>query len=117
MLARWLVIIGVVLAGPALAIDEDFYIPYTDTYGYVYDPATGKFVKQEPANTAAAAADSSVSGPHSQDPGMQEQLSQNAADQPGSTEQNITMYLVIGGVIILAAVSYLLLQRKKNASA
>lgn len=35
------------------AADEDIDIPYTDTYGYVYDPATGTFIKQDKPATSA----------------------------------------------------------------
>lgn len=27
------------------AADDDIYIPYTETYGYTYDPASGQFIK------------------------------------------------------------------------
>lgn len=41
-----------------LAADDDIYIPYTETYGYTYDPATGQFVKKgdraDSVNTLAA---------------------------------------------------------------
>jgi hypothetical protein len=37
---------------PVAAADEDIDIPYTDTYGYVYDPATGTYIKQDPPTAA-----------------------------------------------------------------
>ena len=44
-----LVLLGNLLTSTVNAADEDIDIPYTDTYGYVYDPATGTFIKQNPA--------------------------------------------------------------------
>ena len=50
-------ICGLSLASASYGADEDIDIPYTDTYGYVYDPATGTFIKQDnPANPAAGQA-------------------------------------------------------------
>ena len=31
---------------PMYAIDEDYFIPYTDNYGYEYDPETGTYIKK-----------------------------------------------------------------------
>jgi len=32
----------------SVAVDEDYFIPYTDNYGYEYDPETGTYVKTDP---------------------------------------------------------------------
>lgn len=48
------------LAPAAHAADEDIDIPYTDTYGYVYDPATGTFIKQDDSSTGTDTAASST---------------------------------------------------------
>jgi hypothetical protein len=53
ILARIIMLIGLLIAGQVFAIDEDFYIPYTDTYGYEYDPETNKFVKRDQAPTSS----------------------------------------------------------------
>ncbi len=51
-----LLLMSAVLSTSALyAADEDIDIPYTDTYGYVYDPATGTYIKQDPASTPETA--------------------------------------------------------------
>lgn len=49
-----LVLLGNLVTSTVNAADDDIDIPYTDTYGYVYDPATGKFIKQNPATTGTA---------------------------------------------------------------
>ena len=47
-----LLLMSAIPSTPALyAADEDIDIPYTDTYGYVYDPATGTYIKQDPTST------------------------------------------------------------------
>ncbi len=43
----YLMVVMFIVSMAVIAIDEDYYIPYTDTYGYVYDPETGQFVKSE----------------------------------------------------------------------
>lgn len=53
MLAKRILLVialGLSLVKPLYAIDGDYNIPYTDNYGYEYDPATGTYVqKQVPA--------------------------------------------------------------------
>jgi hypothetical protein len=31
----------------SVAVDDDYYIPYTDNYGYEYDPETGTYIKKD----------------------------------------------------------------------
>jgi hypothetical protein len=51
-----LLVLSAYLTTPGLyAADEDIDIPYTDTYGYVYDPATGTYIKQDPVSTTEPA--------------------------------------------------------------
>lgn len=56
LIPRWLISCSLLLVPFAQAADDDINIPYTDTYGYVYDPATGSFVKND---APAAATDTS----------------------------------------------------------
>lgn len=35
-----------------LAVDEEYFIPYTDNYGYEYDPQTGTYIKKDPPQSA-----------------------------------------------------------------
>jgi hypothetical protein len=35
-------------SSPIFAVDEEYFIPYTDNYGYEYDPETGTYIKKEP---------------------------------------------------------------------
>lgn len=44
--------LGMVVSQPVFAVDGDYVIPYTDNYGYVYDPKTGTYIQQsQPADT------------------------------------------------------------------
>lgn len=44
--------LGMVASQPVYAVDGDYVIPYTDNYGYVYDPKTGTYIQQsQPADT------------------------------------------------------------------
>ena len=47
MSARYVVLLCLLLGGRVSAVDEDYYIPYTDNYGYVYDLETGQYIKKE----------------------------------------------------------------------
>lgn len=60
LMPRWLITCSLLLVPLAQAADDEINIPYTDTYGYVYDPATGSFVKND---APAAAADTSSPAP------------------------------------------------------
>ena len=42
----------ILFSTPTVAVDEDYFIPYTDNYGYEYDPETGTYVQKEPTATA-----------------------------------------------------------------
>jgi hypothetical protein len=33
------------------AVDEEYFIPYTDNYGYEYDPESGTYIKKETPET------------------------------------------------------------------
>lgn len=48
-------VLGIVVSQPVYAIDGDYVIPYTDNYGYVYDPKTGSYIQQpQPTDTTQA---------------------------------------------------------------
>ncbi len=38
----------ILFSAPLFAVDEDYFIPYTDNYGYEYDPETGTYIQTEP---------------------------------------------------------------------
>lgn len=92
------------------AADEDIDIPYTDTYGYTYDPISGQFVKggdqQDTANKLAAEKGAVVNN----DPTMSinsdesnyESVESEHKDNigyTGITEEDTSMVYMLGGVI------------------
>ena len=109
---------------PALyAADEDIDIPYTDTYGYVYDPATGTYIKQDPASTP----DSAVITPASTDT----TTTSNVAGSPTNTNTNLSdtdvpsiispeqaspgmAVLLLPGLLIAAVFTWLIITRKSK---
>ncbi len=57
MLAKRILLVialGLSLVKPLYAIDGDYNIPYTDNYGYEYDPATGTYVQKNVPAPATA---------------------------------------------------------------
>lgn len=114
MLIRLLFLIGLLIAGPVLGVDEDFYIPYTDTYGYVYDPETGQYVKQEdPAPPAETVVQKSN---HNATVDPQNQVNPLVTETLDASKSSIPAYtiLISGVVIVLIALGYWSLQRKKT---
>ena len=108
---------GLLVAGAAQAVDEDYYIPYTDTYGYVYDPETGKFVKQEPA---PAAGQDDAAGDETKATG-EVQASRAAtpdeANEPMENESasSVPFLWISGGIILIAGYLYRLRQKRRDA--
>jgi len=107
-------LVGLLTVGQVLAVDEDFYIPYTDTYGYVYDPKTRQYVKQD----AAPSSDTVVQKPDvnatvTVDP--QDQVNPVVTGTLDASKGIPAYYILISGVIIvLVASAYWSLQRKKT---
>ncbi len=63
MLAKRILLVvalGLSLFKPLYAIDGDYNIPYTDNYGYEYDPATGTYVQKNVPAPATATDHSAV---------------------------------------------------------
>jgi len=113
MLIKFLFMTGLLIAGQAFAIDEDFYIPYTDNYGYVYDPETGQYVKQEPATSGESVVGNTVDASKGN---SQDHDNQAVAETADPAEASMTIYLVIGGgIFVLVAFTYWSSQRKKDA--
>jgi len=105
-LAKYLLLVVLLSVGHVFAIDEDYEIPYTDNYGYVYDPETGQFVKQdqstpESGDTSAGANVVDVS---------KNNAGQALTETPLASQGSLTFYLLIGAgiaLLIVAAVTFL----------
>jgi hypothetical protein len=100
------------LATPVVySADEDIDIPYTDTYGYVYDPVTGTFIKQdpvsttEPAVTPASTDTSGMSGTSvNADPVIPETVVPSATTVPTSTGLALPLLLLLFVAALLTRV-------------
>jgi hypothetical protein len=108
---------GLLVAGLAQAIDEDYYIPYTDTYGYVYDPDTGKFVKEEPKpapGQGSAAGDSTKAGTgdHAAQAAPSAE-SRESLESEGGTAPFI--WISGGGILLIAGFLYWFRQKRRSA--
>lgn len=125
-LAAYAIVASLVSTLPAVvpAVDDDYFIPYTDTFGYVYDPQTGNYVKQdspatdtasntEQTSTTYTPADTSVepangiSGPGS----MQGEVSVESGSATRLTGINVVLPVLL---LIAGVAGYLLITRKNK---
>lgn len=106
------------------AIDETYYIPYTNHNGYQYDPQTGQYVKTQQSAPKASNNTQKQSGSDTEmqsDSGMQNDSTQTAGEGRKSSAREIPFYIkaIIGvgsGILIIVVVlSLWLRQRKRNA--
>lgn len=102
------------------AADEEIDIPYTDTYGYVYDPATGTFIKPDtPAastdnsNTAQTADASMPAAGHAAQP-VTTALTPPAQDTSPATPEKSWLPPLLLLLAIAAAISYRRLLGRKS---
>jgi len=118
MLARIIMLIGLLIAGQVFAIDEDYYIPYTDTYGYEFDPETGKFVKRDQVSTASGNTADKNTIEHTQtdsQPHNNQTVTQAGETSGGNILSRFG--IMIGSVMLLLAVfTYWFNKRRKGTS-
>jgi len=110
-LARFFVLIALMLAEQAKAIDGDYEIPYTDNYGYVYDPEIGKFIKENNEQGSASSVNSSVA--ESLTPITHADKGQEQEVVSGTTEGRYYSYLIGGGIVILGIFAFYFWSRRK----
>ncbi len=100
------------------ASDDDYFIPYTNKQGYVYDAKTGQFIKQKsPAKSAAAATTSTPTAATIQSvTGLTEPSQPSPAVVSESANRQLTGRNVgiLTGLIIVAITGYRLLSRGKK---
>lgn len=109
---------GLMVAGSALAIDEDYYIPYTDTYGYVYDPETGKFVKEEPKpapgqSNASGDSTKAGTGDHAAQASPSIELRESQESEGGGTRP--LTWISGGGILLIVGLFYWFRQKRRSA--
>lgn len=105
------VFIGLMLiSSSTFAIDEDFYIPYTDTYGYEYDPETGRFMKKEIPSRSASEAPSGGAGIKAATPPRNHAAGLEAKTSAGTKKAYLVTLVAVVGFLVLAGISYRLRQ-------
>lgn len=107
---------GVFCINHVYAVDEEYFIPYTDNYGYEYDVETGTYIKRDaPSPTASGTQESIDSSEHNI----------NIAQKPESVSIQIlttnqktsdSPLLIFAGVVLILGFSVFLTRayRKKN---
>ncbi len=105
------------------AADEDIDIPYTDTYGYVYDPETGAYIKQDQqATTGSTATTAAPADTVTQSAAVPVTMNEPAATtlpppiRPGASASTLTvgiLALLLVGVVVGLVMSS---RRQKNRS-
>lgn len=101
----------------AHAADEDIDIPYTDTYGYVYDPATGAFVKQGGSATPVDSSNSAQTTTSTADTGTAASADATTMNTPSQTPATTTpskplIPIVVLSLAVAGFIGYRLLARK-----
>ena len=93
--------LGMFFSNPLSAIDEDYFIPYTDNYGYEYDPETATYIKKD--NPAPVVTDNQPASTVDMNNAIADQQIVSAIP-PNSTEDAETssrIPLVVGAVILI----------------
>lgn len=110
-MARLLIIIGLLFSTQVVAIDEDYYIPYTDTYGYVYDPETGQFIKQDQASSESESSPGSANTADSMQAGNNVQPTTKTSTP---LEETSSLPLVVAGLVVLAVIVFAVWFKRKK---
>jgi len=97
-----------------IAADEDIFIPYTDTYGYIYDPVSGQFVKggdqQDTANKMTAEnvtvvnnneSSTSINAAGSKNVPVESVLKNEVVPTSSSKDESALFYILGGGMATL----------------
>ena len=99
-MVRCVAIIYLLIGSQVFAIDSDYFISYTDNYGYVYDPETGQYVEQEqPPAEHPVVDDISVNSKSE----LQDRNDQSAPGTGGSSDQGLPVdliWIVIGSLVL-----------------
>jgi len=120
MQVRYVVLVSLLIGVQVFAVDEDYYIPYTDTYDYVYDPETGQYIKQEKPSGEGniSGRDHTSAGNNSPDSNAGSQSSNvpSGMGKQGSPNQDFLdspVSAVISGVALAVIGFFFWLRRKK----
>ena len=97
------------------AIDEDYFIPYTDTYGYEYDPETGTFIKKEPDPVPVQEHQQSAT-PDESMTAMQQTVPSAGSSTTNLTTKNsnLGLPLIIAGAFFLLGGFMVFIRRRGN---
>ena len=96
-----------------VAIDEDYFIPYTDNYGYVYDPETGTYIKQDPPEPTANTP-STTHAPVSIMENSTLQSSASVSDPVADINESTNKTIILLGCIVALLAFVFVLAREKH---
>jgi hypothetical protein len=85
-----------------IAVDDDYYIPYTDTYGYTYDPVTGTFVKTDDPATGPVTVNPPAESVTARAPATAGQTPPASAPDFGTGSQSPVTGILLAGVLVAA---------------
>ena len=109
-------IVGTFVPDTGYAIDEDYFIPYTDNYGYEYDPETGTYIKKD--NPTPAVTENRQSTHNTDNTASVTQQPMSVASPTATTNEETSnrLPLILAGAIVLLGiiVVFTRLQKKGN---
>jgi hypothetical protein len=110
-------LLGLASTSPLYAIDEDYFIPYTDNYGYEYDPETGTYIKKD--NPAPTVADNQtpVSGTGNTNVSANQQaMSVTQTTSAETVESPSSLPFIFAGVIVILGLVMVITRIQKKAN-
>jgi hypothetical protein len=106
------------------AVDEEYFIPYTDNYGYEYDPQTGTYIKTDPPQSASEqsapqqvtnSSDTSNNNINASNPGNRTEPIANSNVSDEDSNISIQLPLFIAGLLGMLAISIFLAKKLKKS--
>ncbi len=117
-------LLSMVLSTSLLAVDEEYFIPYTDNYGYEYDPQTGTYIKTDPPQSASEqsvpqqvtnASDTSDNNINTSNPAMRTDQIANSNVSDVDSNISIQLPLLIAGLLGMLVISIFLVKKLKKS--
>ena len=97
----------------ATGVDEDYFIPYTDNYGYEYDPETGTYIKKQPSPTDSVTQQQNST--HASNISAAEPAaSATGPAEPSAGDSSLGLPLLLAAVILLGGGVMVYVRRQKQ---
>ncbi|NNE37991.1 MAG: hypothetical protein HKN08_06770 [Gammaproteobacteria bacterium] len=111
----------ILVSTPLLAVDEDYFIPYTDNYGYEYDPETGTYVQTKPTATVTPQPTSQTGQQTATESSKASLTAQPNPDQSETVNDtdsiSIQLPVLIGALVGILVISFALARTFKKQDA